>query len=102
MSNTFREKASVFAILLGVTLAFSVFSNAYATSSVSNLPSLSRELKLSSTVVKLDDDDNEDDHGSASNHGKGYGNNQSNGDDEKDKSDNGNGKKNGHTKCPSL
>jgi hypothetical protein len=82
MFNTVRGKHSLLlAIFLGVTLTFSVFSNAYAASSISNLPILARDLKLSSSVAALDeDDDNEDEKDSDNNHGKD------------------NGKKNGHAK----
>jgi hypothetical protein len=97
MHNILRGKHSpVLAILLGLTLAFSVFSNVYA-SSILTMPISHQEVKLSSPIVAMD----EDDHSSDIGHGKENGNKNGNGKDqgnEGDRSDNGNGKKNGHTK----
>ena len=91
MSNPLGEKHSLMlAIFLGVTLTFSVFSNAYAASSVSILPLPTRDMKLSSGAATLDDDQDSD-----NNNGKGKGNKNGN---SEDKSDNGNGNKNGHHK----
>jgi len=89
MSNPLGEKYSLMlAIFLGVTLTFSVFSNAYAASLILPLPT--RDMKLSSGAATLDDEDNQD---SDNNNGKGKGNKNGN---SEDKSDNGNGNKNGH------